>query len=118
MKVADIQKHLNLEAAAGEKGLGREIEGGYCGDLLSDVMANAPQKAVWITVQGHQNVVAVAVLREMAAVVLTNGRTPDADAKRKADEEGIPILLSPLQAFELAGRLYELGVGRLEGERI
>ena len=64
-----------------------------------------------MTVQGHPNIVAVSVLREMAAVVLTGGRAPDPDTVSKADQERIPILLWPGSAFELAGRLYAAGVG-------
>jgi predicted transcriptional regulator len=115
VKVSEIREHLGLEAVAGAKGLAREVRAGYCGDLLSDVIANAGQGSVWITIQGHQNVVAVAVLKEMAALILANGRQPDEETRTKADEEGIPLLLSPLKSFQLAGRLYELGIGRMEG---
>ena len=115
MKVIEIQQHLKLETVAGKKGLEREVRDGYCGDLLSDVMANATRGSVWITIQGHQNVIAVALLKEMSALILANGRVPDEETKAKADEEEIPILLSPLKSFQLAGRLYELGIGRMEG---
>jgi len=114
MKVKEVQKSLQLETVAGEKGLDKEVAGGYCGDLLSDVMANADHGALWFTTQAHQNIVAVAVLRELAGIVLVNGRVPDEETKAKAEEEGIPILLSPLPAYHLAGRLYELGIGRIE----
>jgi predicted transcriptional regulator len=87
------------------------VEDGYCGDLLSEVMANASESCVWLTIQGHQNTVAVAVLREMAAIVVTGGQTPDEETLEKADQEGIPILLWPDSAYQLAGRLYSIGVG-------
>jgi predicted transcriptional regulator len=114
MNVEEIQNKLQLETVAGEKGLNKEVSGGYCGDLLSDVMANAEPGSLWFTIQAHQNIVAVAVLRELAGIVLVNGRTPDDDTKAKAEEEGIPILISPSPAYHLAGRLYELGIGRIE----
>ncbi len=60
-------------------------------------------------------IVAVAVLRELSAIVLVNGREPDEETRRKADEEGIPLLLSSLSAFHLAGRMVELGIGRERG---
>ena len=115
MKVREMQSILNLELKAGEKGLEREILGGYCGDLLSDVMANSQQGAVWLTIQSHQNIIAVAVLRELAAIVLVNGRKPDEDTKKKAEEEGVPLLVTSLSAFDLAGRLREFGIGRVQG---
>lgn len=111
MNVKEMLERFGLQAATAGKGLEREIKGGYCGDLLSEIMANAPQGCVWLTVQGHQNIVAVAVLREMAAVVLTGGRAPDEETLRKAEQEGIPILIAPHSAYELAGRLYTAGVG-------
>jgi hypothetical protein len=106
---------LQLKLAAGGHALGNEVTGGYCGDLLSDVMANADKGSVWLTMQGHQNIVAVGVLRELAAIILVNGRIPDEDTKAKAEAEGIPILLSPLPAYRLAGQLYAAGVGKIVG---
>jgi predicted transcriptional regulator len=114
VKVREMQNCLGFQVAAGARGLEREISAGYCGDLLSDVMANSQKGSVWITIQSHQNIGAVAVLRELAAIVLVNGRPPDEETKAKADAEGIPILLSPLSSYSLAGKLYGLGIGRIE----
>lgn len=111
MNVNDLVRHLNLKVAAGDKGLARRVTSGYCGDLLSDVMARAPEGCVWLTIQGHQNIVAVAVVREMAAIIITGRRPPEEETLQKADEEGIPILLWPESAYPLAGRLYAMGVG-------
>ena len=74
MNLRQLANFFDLRVAAGDKELDREVTGGYCGDLLSDVMANAPLGCVWMTVQSHPNIVAVSVLREMAAVILTGGR--------------------------------------------
>ncbi len=115
MKVSEFCDHFGLKTVAGMEGLGREIEAGYCGDLLSDVMGNCPRKAVWLTVQSHQNIVAVAVLREISAIILVNGRLPDEETKARADDEGIPILVTSMQAYRMAGRLYETGIGRETG---
>jgi predicted transcriptional regulator len=115
MKISQLLELLPLEVASGSRGLDREAVDGYCGDLLSDVMANAPKDALWLTVQSHQNIVAVAVLREISAIILVNGRLPEDETRAKAEEEGVPILLSPLSAYHLAGRLYEAGIGRTAG---
>lgn len=110
MTAKELAKKWNLFVAAGKSGLDREIRGGYCGDLLSEAMANAPEECVWLTVQGHQNIVPVAILKSMAAVILTSGHEPDDETREKADAEGVPILLWAGSTFELAGRLYEAGV--------
>ncbi len=111
MLVKDLVKKFDLSIAAGKNGLDREIKNGYCGDLLSEVIANAPEGCVWMTVQGHQNIVAVAVLREMAAIIITGGQRPDNDTIKKADGEGIPVLQWPGSSFSLAGRIFCAGIG-------
>ncbi|MEE4262674.1 MAG: DRTGG domain-containing protein [Desulfobacteraceae bacterium] len=110
MNVKELVDQFNLTVVAGHNGLDRPIQGGYCGDLLSDVMGNAPIGCIWLTVQSHQNIVAVAVLREMAAIVLSGGQEPDQETVEKANEEGIPILMWPDTAFDLAGQVYQAGV--------
>jgi predicted transcriptional regulator len=116
MQVKELVEHLGLQVEAGANGLDREIRGGYCGDLLSEIMANAPEGCVWLTIQSHQNIVAVALLREMAAIIITGGHSPDDETLQKANQEEIPILLWPKSAYELAGRLYALGIGNPQSE--
>ena len=111
MLVKDLVEKFELEVAGGENGLDREVTEGYCGDLLSDVMGNAPAGCAWVTVQGHQNIVAVAVLREMAAIIISGGQKPDEETIQKAEQEKIPVLLWPDSSFRLAGRLFGAGVG-------
>ena len=111
MKVNDIVDRFSLKVVTGEQGLDRQITDGYCGDLLSEIMANAAEGCVWLTIQGHQNIVAVAVLRDMAAIIITGGQTPDDETVQKANQEGIPILLCPESSYRLAGRLYSSGIG-------
>ena len=108
MQVKDIIAILGLKIFGGSQGLDREITGGYTSDLLSDVMGHAENGIVWITLQTHKNVIAIASLKELAAIILIKGNIPDADMLTQADEEGIPVLGSDEQSFELSGKLYNL----------
>jgi predicted transcriptional regulator len=110
LTVKDLVGKFGLKSAAGEKGLNRSVKSGYSGDLLSDVMANAPEGCAWLTIQSHQNIIAVAVLREMACIIITGGHTPDTETINKADNEGIPVLLWPGSGYILAGMIYSAGV--------
>jgi predicted transcriptional regulator len=111
MTVRDIKESLGLSiCCAGEK-LDQEVTGAYTGDLLSDVMAHSSQGQVWITIQVHLNIVAVAALKEHAAIIIVNGRTPAAETLERAAEEKVPILTSGLTAFEVSGKLHAFGVG-------
>lgn len=73
MKVSDLVKELNLTVFCGEAGLDAEISGGYTSDLLSDVMGHIDEGMLWVTMQTHQNIVAVATLKDAAAVLIVNG---------------------------------------------
>lgn len=110
MKVRDVVEKLELKVLAGDAGLQGEVTGGYASDLLSDVIAHSQAGNVWVTLQAHRNVIAVATLKELAAVVLVAGRMPEPDTLAKAREEKVVVLASPLPAFELVGQLYQMGI--------
>ncbi|CCZ09317.1 MULTISPECIES: DRTGG domain-containing protein [Culturomica] len=108
MKVADIVEKLGLEICCGTAGINREIKGGYTSDLLSDVMGNAQEGNLWITLQTHKNVMAIASLKELSAVILVKGYKPEEDTVTESEAEGIPILSTTKQTFEITGEIYEL----------
>jgi predicted transcriptional regulator len=108
MKVSDLVNMLELKVISGENGLDKEVTGGYVSDLLSDVMGNAGAGEVWITLQTHRNVMAIASLKDLAAVILVRDLKPDEDAAITSNAEGIPFLVTGCQAFEIAGRLYDV----------
>lgn len=110
MKLSEIVETLNLEVVTASRKLDNEVKRGYVSDLLSDVMANSEKGDIWVTLQIHQNIVAVATLKGLSGIVLVNGRCPDEETTQKAEAEGIPILVSMLSAFEVVGRLYKLGI--------
>jgi hypothetical protein len=110
MNVAEATQRIEGTLVAGRSAAGREIQGGYASDLLSDVMGNSREGDIWVTMQKHVNVVAVAQLNNLAAIVLVNGRMPEPETQAKAEEMSIPIISTPLQAFEVAGILFALGV--------
>lgn len=112
MNIKELTQKLSLIIRCGENSLDNEINGGYVSDLLSDVIANAQKGDVWITMQVHVNIVAVALLKELSAIILVNGREPNEDTLKRAKEENIPILISKLPAFQLVGKMFELGVGK------
>ncbi len=92
----------------GAGGVGRQITGGYTSDLLSDVIGNADEGNVWITLQTHKNVMAVASLKDVAAVVIVKGSLPEDGTIEQSNSEGIPLLGTEMETFEISGRIYEL----------
>lgn len=108
MQVSDIIKSLGLKVVSGQSGLNREVTGGYVSDLLSDVMGNSKEGQIWITLQTHKNVMAIASLKDLAAVIMVKGFMPDEDTIEHSNQEGVPVLVTNEQTFEIAGKLYEL----------
>ena len=114
MTLGEVIKSLSLDLKTGEDETERDVTGGYASDLLSDVIAGAQEGDLWITLQIHQNIVAVAFLNNLAGIVIVGGREPDPETLEKAEEQEVPIMVTALPAYELAGKLYEMGVRREE----
>ncbi|MDP2174258.1 MAG: hypothetical protein Q8J62_10845 [Candidatus Cloacimonadaceae bacterium] len=95
----------NLTPAIDAEEIG--ITDGYVCDMLSDVMGSAKAGQAWITIMKHLNVVAVASMTGIPAIVFAKGGVPEAPVIEKALEEGICLITSALTPFELAGILYK-----------
>ena len=110
LKLQDIVKELNLELSSTKFNLDREISGGYASDLLSDVIANSEKDNIWVTLQMHENTIAVASMKELSGIIIVNGRKPAQEIITKAEQENIPLMLTELSTFEIVGRLYKFGI--------
>ena len=109
MKIQDIVKALGCEVLA--EGNNEDVTAGYTSDLLSDVMGNCPEGSIWITIQRHMNVIAVAQLKRIVAILMVNGARPDQDVLTRAKEEGIFILSCKENAFQVSGKAFALLAG-------
>ena len=108
MKITEIITALELKVVSGQNGLSNEITGGYVSDLLSDVMGNAKEGQIWITLQTHQNIIAVASLKDILGIIIVKGFIPEADTIEKSNVENIPVLSTDMDTFNITGLLYEL----------
>jgi hypothetical protein len=108
MKVSELVAQLRLKVWDGNRCPDREITGGYTSDLLSDVIGHARAGNVWMTLQTHKNVMAIATLKDLAAVVLVKGYEPEADMLAQSMIEEIPVLGTEDETFEISGKIYKL----------
>ena len=83
---------------------------GYASDLLSCVMAGAQKHSVWVTLQAHANIVAVAALLDLSAIIITEGAMPDPASIAKANEEEINLFFTQKPTFHVVGKLWEMGL--------
>lgn len=110
MIVREIIEPLNLRVVAGSASLNREITGGYTADLLSCVMARAKPGNIWVTLQAHPNVIAVAVLLELAAVIVTEDAPISSEVAAKAEAEKLVLLATPRPSFAIVAALAQRGI--------
>ncbi len=106
MLVKEVAETLGLKVLA--EGREQRVSSGYVSDLLSDVIANAEEGCLWITVQRHLNIVAVAQLKKLAGIVISRGGEPEPAVLARAGQEGLFILAAAEDSFTVAGRLYAL----------
>jgi serine kinase of HPr protein (carbohydrate metabolism regulator) len=105
MKTSDLVRLTELKLAQ-EKYEDREIKNGYTSDLLSDVMANAGENALLITIQAHKNTVAVASLLDCAGIIVCNGKTIPEDMLKSAAQENIAVFSTQLNQFAASHLIY------------
>lgn len=111
MTLQEIVTQLNLRRLTVERDFNEiELHSGYASDLLSCVMAGARHHGVWVTLQSHSNIVAVAALLELGAVIITEDTQPDQDTIDKANEEGINLFVTDKPTFWVVGKLWEMGL--------
>jgi hypothetical protein len=84
--------------------------GGYSSDLLSCVMAGAKKGHLWITLQAHLNIVAIAALNEVAAIIISENAQPDSASIAKANQQGVILMSTPQPTYEINGKLWEMGI--------
>lgn len=110
IKVKEVVERFNLQVLAGEENLENNIDSVYMCDLLSNVLAHGKSQTLWITIQTHQNIVAVASLLNFSAILLPESLLPDEQTLQRAKTEGVTLLQSDKSAYTLAGELYKLGL--------
>lgn len=110
MIVREIVQALGLQVVAGHAALDKEITDGYCADMLSCVMSRAKNGNVWLTLQAHLNVIAVATMLDLGAVVITEGAPIADDVIAKANSENVVLLATPRTTFWVVGELTKLGI--------
>jgi predicted transcriptional regulator len=111
MTLQDIINRLELVQLTEDKNFKEIIpSNGYTSDLLSCVMAGASQQSIWITLQAHSNIIAVAALLDLSAIIITEGAQPDELTIAKANEQNVTLLSTPANTFTVVGKLWELGL--------
>ena len=114
MQVREVMESRGLKLVTKEVPVEADVVGGYASDLLSNVMGQAAPGMVWVTMQGHQNIAAVASLIGLSAVIVAGDAPIEEDTLKKAEQNDVVILATPLSAYDVIGKLYELGIRNVQ----
>jgi hypothetical protein len=110
MKLSELIGTFGLRVYAPPPDLQVEVAHGYASDLLSDVIANAGRNSLWVTMQIHGNIIAVAALKDVAAIVIVSNHHPADETIAAAIEKGVCVLGTGMTTFETCGKLYAAGL--------
>ncbi len=116
ISLKEVIEKLKVEPVSSIQSLDRRVAGGYASDLLSCVIKGAKKHSVWVTLQSHVNVVAVASLLGLAGVIITENNRPDRETLNRAENEGVILMITPKSTYTVVGQLTTLGIkGNEEG---
>ncbi len=110
ISLKEIIEKLKVEPLSSNHSLDRQVTSGYASDLLSCVIKGAKKDSIWVTLQSHLNVVAVASLLGLSGVIITEGNRPDPETLARAENEGVVLMVTPKTTFTVVGELTSLGV--------
>ncbi len=111
MNLPEVIDSLQLKLLTEKKDFSTiQVTTGYTSDLLSCVMTGAEDQSIWITLMAHSNIIAVASLLDVAAIIITENAQPDENTIARANQQSITLLSTPIPTFNIVGRLWDLGI--------
>ncbi|HZK17141.1 MAG: DRTGG domain-containing protein [Anaerolineaceae bacterium] len=111
MNLQEVIDSLQLKLLTEKKDFSTiQVTTGYTSDLLSCVMTGAEDQSIWITLMAHSNIIAVASLLDVAAIIITENAQPDENTIARANQQSITLLSTPIPTFNIVGRLWDLGI--------
>jgi serine kinase of HPr protein (carbohydrate metabolism regulator) len=108
MTIKQLTELLPIEVLTKNADLDTAIESAYSSDLLSQVLAKACHRDVWITVQTHATILGIASIKQIPCILFTEGLRPCAEVITKAEQESIILLACQTTSFQVGGEIYKL----------
>jgi len=87
-----------------------EVAGCFAADLMSDVLAFAQTDSILISGLATDQTIRTAAIKQLAAVVIVEGKTVDGEMMDAAEDEAVPVYRTPLSKYEVCGLLIEAGL--------
>ncbi|MFZ2398691.1 MAG: DRTGG domain-containing protein [Smithella sp.] len=110
MKLKDVKEILDAEIIVGTEKLDMEVKTAFGADLMSDVLAFAKAGSLLLTGLTNSQIIRIANVMDIAAIILVRGKKPPIETINLAKEFKIPLLTTKYILFETAGRLYTKGI--------
>lgn len=108
MTIKQLIDKLPIDVLTQNGDLNTPIESAYSSDLLSQVLAKASHRDIWITVQTHATILGIASIKQVPCILFTEGLRPCAEVIAKAEQESIILLACQTTSFQVGGEIYKL----------
>jgi hypothetical protein len=111
MLLSDVSALLGCEAMGDDASWPQlDIEACFAADLMSEVLAFCPPRALLLTGLASVQAVHTADLADLTAVVFVNDTRPAPAVIALAAERGIPLFRTKLGMFAACGELHRQGI--------
>jgi len=110
MEIREMVTLLNGKLLIGEDKQDLDLNRAYAADLLSDVLALTEERAMLITGTTSPQVIRVAEILDIPAIIFVRGKLPPGESLQSLEELDIPTIATSLTMFETCGLLYSQGI--------
>jgi len=109
MKLQDVAKAIDGDILVGQDQLDLMVDRAFAADLLSDVLALTEERTALVTGMTNPQVMRVAEILNIIAVIFVRGKTPPDSLLEYARRLHIPVVTTRKTMFETCGLMYAGG---------
>lgn len=110
MTICEIAGILDAKWLCCEEEADRTVLYAFASDMMSDVLAHVGEDTMLLTGLINSQSVRTAEMLDVPCLVFVRGKLPHKDAVQRAEQIGLPVLLTSCSMFEACGRLYAAGM--------
>lgn len=115
MKINEIVQILDASVHNEHEDADCEVKSACAADLMSDVLAFSKSSTVLLTGLMNPQVIRTAEMMDIVCIVFVRNKKPTAEMLSLARELGIALLSTEYTMYYAAGKLYEAGLGKKNG---
>lgn len=110
MHLREIAAAVEGEIVCAPGGTDQECSRAFSADMMSDVLALAEERVLFITGLAATQTIRTAMVAEISAVLIVRGKQIPPDVRSLAERNGIALIRSSYSMFRASGVLFAAGL--------